>query len=161
MSFRYQIIDEEFDKEYKVWEYKNMKAECNRPGVYVLSDITGDILYIGESENVGGRVCGHISGSPESKRGFQKRICTIKLYLFNNTSQGKADMKMCEHWIKSKLPALYSKDDYNYNSRSTLDYTLDESTLFKNWHKYHDEAFGEVIDGKEYQEKLIAANLKL
>ncbi|MGG1071185.1 GIY-YIG nuclease family protein [Priestia megaterium] len=163
MSFKYEITDREFDKVYKVWDYKTIKAECNKPGVYVLSDIKGGTLYVGESESVGGRIFNHIKGfSTEAKKlGFANRICTIKVFLFEKTSQGKTDMKMCEHWTKFQFPTYYSKDDYNHNFKEIRKYNADKSTEFENWHEYHDEVSGEIINGKEYQEKVIASGLKL
>lgn len=161
MSFKYEITDHSYDKEYKVWEYDKMKEECAQPGVYIIADIAGEILYVGESGNVGQRVRNHITGTEQSKRGFIKRICDIRIYLFGDLKHDKTDMKMCEHWAKREYPPLFSKDSLDHDGRDTIEYLDDDITVWENWHKYRDEVFGEIIDGKEYQEKLIASGLKL
>lgn len=161
MGFRYSIDDQQFDKTYMVWQRDKMKEDCKQPGVYVLFDINGEVLYIGESQIVGKRVSDHITGSKQSQRGFQKRICTIRIYLFEKTPVGKTDMKMCEHWIKRELPPIYSKDGYLYDSRDTINYSSDVTTLWKNWHKHDYRDGDKPIDGKKYQDYIKAAKIKL
>ncbi|WP_180229500.1 GIY-YIG nuclease family protein [Priestia megaterium] len=161
MSFQYKITDQSYDKEYKVWEYDKMRKECAQPGVYIITDIAQEILYVGESENVGQRVRDHITGTEQSKRGFIKRICNIRIYLFGTLNRDITDMKMCEHWAKREYPPLFSKDSIEYDGGDTIEYLSDSYTVWENWHKYYATVDDEVVDGKEYQEKLKAANLKL
>lgn len=40
-----------------------MEEECTQPGVYIIFDITGEVFYVGESKEVGGRVSKHITGT--------------------------------------------------------------------------------------------------
>ncbi|MBR9747559.1 hypothetical protein ACQVWD_26520 [Bacillus cereus] len=161
MGFDYQVTDTTFDISYKVWEHLLIKKECRTPGVYILFDITGEVLYVGSSgardSKVGDRVYGHIHGSVESKKlEFQKRIFEIKLFTFEDSTDGKYKMNICEHWTKMSYPPLFSKDSFAYNTQDTREYwdKSNDGTLWKNWHRIDEK-------GAEYQKNLIEAGLKL
>jgi hypothetical protein len=163
MSFKYKVIDETADKKYKVWEHAEIRSECRTPGVYVLYDIAGDVLYIGKSgdgdiDKVGDRVYRHIHGTTkESKRGFKKRIFEIDIFTFDDSVNGRYNMNICENWAKMYYPQpIFSKDDFAYETENNHDYLAprNEHTLWKNWDKHYDE-------GKEYQDKITKSGLEL
>jgi hypothetical protein len=155
MSFDYKVTHHSFDKELNVWDHLTISKEYTSPGVYVLFDIRGECLYVGKSGKVGGRVYKHIHGTKESKRGFQKRICEIKIFIFGMDEKVKMDV--CEHWAKETYPPLFSKDGHFYDGNDTKEYLTDELMLWKNWHKF----FSEKVDGDQYQKNVINAKLPL
>lgn len=77
-------------------------------------------------------MCHHINGSEESKRGFQKRICEIKIFTFGNSLSEKTKRKICEHWAKENFhPPLFSKDGLLYDGNDTREYLSDKLMLRK------------------------------
>ncbi|WP_413301039.1 GIY-YIG nuclease family protein [Bacillus sp. 1P10SD] len=161
MGFKYEVTEFEPDKKYHVWEHEKIRTECRTPGVYLIFDIEGEVIYVGESGNgevdrVGDRVSNHIKGATtESKRGMQRRIYEIYIYEFENTPSDKFDKSICELYAKKYYDrAIFSKDDFNYDSEDTINYLRDETRLWKNWHKH-------FTKGGIYQQNIVDSGLTL
>lgn len=87
MGFNYKVTDDTPDKKYMVWEYLKIKQEYRTPGVYMLFDITGEVLYIGKSgsgtDMVGDRDYNHIMEQKNLNVGF-RNVSTRFNFLFLN-----------------------------------------------------------------------------
>ncbi|MCU4923930.1 hypothetical protein OCF68_24415 [Bacillus cereus] len=92
----------------------------------------------------------------QKKRDFQKRIFEIIIFTFEDSTDGKYKMNICENWAKMTYPPLFSKDSFAYDTQDTIEYLhpTNSGTYWKNWHERKE-------DGKKYQEELIKAGLKL
>jgi len=160
-TFKFEISA--VKKKYNVWEHKLIKEECRTPGVYVLIDIEGEIIYVGDSGNgmidmIGDRVSRHIRGtSAQSKRGMQRYIYEIDIYEFGNTVKDKSDKKIIEEHLKTYYDQpVFSKDDFAFTTENSTDYLnpRNDKKLWKNYHLVD-------VSGEEDQKKIIESGLTL
>jgi hypothetical protein len=90
---------------FRVWHKKQLESYYKgKHGVYVFYDVNGQVVYVGESQNLWPRLRDHISGSWPGTQGVTEFFHTVKVYEINFTPPLKKDR---DAYYNRKILELY------------------------------------------------------
>lgn len=144
-----ESIPYEKTAEYLVWDYNRIKEHKN-PGVYVLFDCDGEVIYVGMAgtgdNKIDKRVRSHIRGtSDELKHPKNRYIKEIHIYEFPNTLEGKLDKDILEKWLIQLYRPLINKC-YGETRAESIDYFGVHNSVLR-WENWSNEDKQNLVDG--------------
>ncbi len=96
------------------------------PGVYLMKNMGGEIIYIGKSKNLRKRVQSYFVQSTQHSRKVMKMVCQVKKINYIVTGTELEALLLESKLIKEKLPQ-YNKQLRNYKSYGYIKITQGES----------------------------------
>ena len=109
-------------------------------GVYYLHNAAGDVLYIGKSNNIRGRVRAHLTGTDRKSKKIQKKLHKVN---FETTGSELIALLKEQHEIKKNQPQINKDGRYRLYP---VGIRIDQETA------YHQLILEQVRNSREYLE---------